>query len=374
MNTHATGLMSNKVSTTDTLASTPFLVGLDLGTNMTCLMASPLNAIDVTTREQVPTLVGYAKDDVLHSVLPNNAKVLFGQEAMKYKLHLELHRPLSGGVIADQATAVQFARHLRSVLPVTAGEIRAVIGMPASSNLSAREHARNAFKGLFEKVIFIPEPFLAALGYRDESKLQDPEYLDPVLNSLYIDIGAGSTDVCLVQGCYPTVDDQLSDTLAGDAVDKIVLEAITKAHPDCGLSLHRVREIKEKNSWVLAEDGETPAIATIIVQGKPRKLDVTKEVGLGCQALLDRVFEMTCQLIAKANPDSVPELLQNIIVTGGGSLIKGFGVALQTMLLEEGFENPRVRVLGDNYKEYVALGALKAARHAKDHQWQNLIG
>jgi rod shape-determining protein MreB len=177
-----------------------------------------------------------------------------------------------------------------------------------------------------------------------------------------------------VQGCYPTVDDQLSDTLAGDKVDGIILDAILANHPDCGLTVARVREIKEKFSWVLAEDGATPAIATVIVQGKPRKLDVTKEVGLGCDALLNRVFEMTCQLIAKANPDSVQELLQNIIVTGGGSLIKGFAVALQTKLLEEGFENPRVKVLGDDYKNYVALGALKAARHAKEHQWQNLVG
>jgi rod shape-determining protein MreB len=83
---------------------------------------------------------------------------------------------------------------------------------------------------------------------------------------------------------------------------------------------------------------------------------------------------MTCELIARANPDSVTELLQNVIVTGGGSLIKGFGVALQTRLIEEGFENPRVRTLGENYKNYVALGALKAARQAKDRQWQNLLG
>ena len=50
-----------------------------------------------------------------------------------------------------------------------------------------------------------------------------------------------------------------------------------------------------------------------------------------------------------------------VIVTGGGSLIRGFGVALQTKLLEEGFENPRVRVLGENYKDHVARGALQSA-------------
>jgi rod shape-determining protein MreB len=68
------------------------------------------------------------------------------------------------------------------------------------------------------------------------------------------------------------------------------------------------------------------------------------------------------------------ELLQNIIVTGGGSLIKGFGAALQTKLQNEGFANPRFKVLGENYKDYVAKGAFKAARQAKDRQWQTLLG
>ena len=83
---------------------------------------------------------------------------------------------------------------------------------------------------------------------------------------------------------------------------------------------------------------------------------------------------MTKELIARADPDSVEELLQNVIVTGGGSLIKGFGVALQTKLLEEGFENPRVHVLGDNYKDFVAKGALKTASRAREDQWQSLLG
>jgi rod shape-determining protein MreB len=351
-------------------------VGLDWGTNTSCLMAAPSGSHEsrIALKEQIPTVVGFAAENVLQRVLPGDAKVLFGQEALKHKLYLTIVRPMSGGVIDDLPSARLFAQHLRDRLNAGSHEVRAVIGMPASSDLSAREDARQAVQGVFNKVIFVPEPFLAALGYRDEGRLNDPKYQDPVANSLYIDIGAGSTDVCLVQGHYPTVDDQLSAPFAGDAVDQIILDGIVAAYPDCGLSLARVRDIKETHSFVLAKDGATPAIATVMVGGKQRKLDVTDQVGAGCEALLQKVFEMTRDLIARADADSVTELLQNVIVTGGGSLIKGFGVALQTKLLEEGFENPRVRVLGESYKDYVARGALKAARQAKDRQWQNLIG
>lgn len=350
------------------------LVGLDLGTNTSCLMAAPLGSDETTLKEQIPTVVGYVSEDVLAGIIPGDAKVLIGTAALKYKLNVTPVRPLRGGVIHDLAAAKLFALHLRSRLPAGSREVRAVIGMPASSDLAARESARAAVQGVFTKVIFVPEPFLAALGYRDESRLNYPDYRDPVLNSLYIDIGAGSTDVCLVQGHYPTIDEQLSEPFAGDAVDQIILDRVLAAYPDCGLTLGRVREIKERHSYVLAEDAATPAVASVMVGGKIRHLDVTAQIGTACDILLQRVFNMTRELITRADPESVGELLQNVIVTGGGSLIKGFGVALQTRLLEEGFENVRVQVLGENYKDYVARGALKAAGQAKDRQWQNLIG
>ena len=356
-------------SATDTL-----LVGFDWGTNISSVQAARADSTELLVQELVPTVVGYAHDDVLDGILPGDERVLFGKLAQKHRQHLRLVRPLSGGVIADRAAARDFAKHIRSRLPEQAGEIRAVIGMPASSDLQARENARAAVQGLFAKVIFVPEPFLAALGYRDESRLRDSEYQDPVLNSLYVDIGAGSTDVCLVQGRYPTADDQLSAPFAGDAVDQIILDAALAAYPDSGLTLMKVREAKEKHSFVMGEEGHAPALVTVMVAGKPLKIDLTAQIAKGCDALLQKTFEMTREVIARAEPDSIGDLLQNVIVTGGGSLIRGFGVALQTKLLEEGFENPRVRVLGQNYKDHVARGALKTARQAQERHWQHVIG
>ena len=350
------------------------LVGLDWGTNMSCMMAAPPSSDELEFHEQIPTLVGYAAENVLEGVIPGDAKVLFGRDAQRYTPHLKAVRPLRGGVIHDTAAARAFAVYLGEKLNAGDTEVRAVVGMPANSDSTARENARLALRGVFHKVLFVPEPFLAALGYRDEARLADPEYQDPVLNSLYVDIGAGSTDVCLVQGHYPTINDQLSATFAGDAVDQIILDAAAIAYPDCGLTLNRIRDFKEKHASVFSEDASAPAVVTVMVGGKPRKIDLTTQIAAGCDALLKKVFEMTVEVIGRANPDTVQELLQNVIVTGGGSLMRGFGVALQAKLIEEGFENPRVTVLGKNYKDFVARGALKTARLAKERQWQTLIG
>ena len=45
---------------------------------------------------------------------------------------------------------------------------------------------------------------------RNEEKLNDPDYKDPVSNSLFVDIGAGTTDFCIVQGYFPKQEDLLS--------------------------------------------------------------------------------------------------------------------------------------------------------------------
>lgn len=348
------------------------LVGLDLGTNTSALLASSAKSSDITVRELIPSVVGYAKDGILDGVLPGNASVLFGHEALKRKLYLDLVRPLKGGTIAHLDSARDFARHLRSRLTVaTNAEIRAVIGVPAKADPAARESLRQAFAGVFDKVLFIPEPFLAALGLRDESRLADAGYADPVRNSLFIDIGGGSTDLCLMRGYYPQAEDQISTTFAGDAIDQLVYNAILQTYPDCQISLHKVCEIKERHSFVMSP--ETQVVVDLVVAGRTRQFDVTEQLAAGCEALLKHILDLVRTLIARADPDAVPELLQNIVLTGGGSLVRGLGVALQTQLVEDGYENPKVSVIGPSYKEQVARGAIKAARQAKDRQWQTII-
>ena len=347
------------------------LVGFDWGTNKSCIHAS-VSGEESETDLTVPTVVGYASDGIVENLLPGNAKMLFGEEALKHRLHLRLVQPMIDGVIHDLSASRDFVRHIRSQInPPADAELRAVIGLPANAERSARENLRQAVTGVFDRVIMIPEPFLAALGYRDESRLGTTEYPDPVQNSLFVDIGGGTTDVCLVQGYFPMADDQVSHAFAGDKVDALLSDAIRKTYPDCALSVLKIREIKEQYSYVGKLD--KPIIVNAIVGGKMRKLDVGEQIGSACSEMLMRIFDTVKMLISRASSDSVTELLQNIILTGGGSRIRNLDVELQRLLTEEGYEQPRVRVVGENYKQYVARGALKAARQAKESQWQQLI-
>lgn len=353
-------------------ATALLLVGLDLGTNKSCIQVANPNTGKIEASEHMPSIVGYTTEGILPGIIPGDATALFGQLALKYKLHLNLVQPLSDGVISDMDATRDFIAHLKSVAGIGDDvETRAVIGMPANADATARENARLAVTGIFDKVILIPEPFLAALGSRDEKELLKGDYVDPVCNSLFVDIGGGSTDVCLIQGYYPSAEDQISIAFAGDAVDRKVQESLLNKYPDSQISMAKCREIKEKHSFVRGAVSE--AQHQVMIGGKIKHLEVADAVGSACDILLNKVFEATRALIVKADPDSVPDLLQNIIVTGGGSLIQGFDQALQDLLTAEGFEGCKVKCVGEGYKTRVASGAIKAAFQAKERQWQTLI-
>ncbi len=352
----------SKPSNTGTL-----LVGLDLGTNTTCVQIAEPGAEAIEASALIPTIAGYSRPGILPDVLPSNQTSFFGEEAIAHKLHLDLIQPLKDGVIEDLETTRDFLVHVKERIGGSEDtEFRAVIGTPANAGARAKENIRLAATQLFDKVILIPEPFLAALGSRKEST-----GIDPVTNSIFVDIGAGSSDICLIQGYYPSSDDQISFPFAGDAVDRIMQKAILAKYPDCGISLTKCREIKE--AYSIVNGSKNSILAPVMIRGKVKRLEVADAIDTACNALLEKIYQAVRTLIMRADPDSIPSLLENIIITGGGSMISGFDKALESLLLEEGFEGCKVTCAGDSYKSQVASGALIAAHQADERQWQNLL-
>lgn len=347
-------------------------VGLDLGTLQSCFITKLSKpSSDENTGTLIPTVVGYPEDGILSGILPGNSKMLHGDDAIANELHLRLVNPLSDGVVSDLEATQSFLKYLRSkVDPEYKREVLCVIGIPAVADADAKENLKKAAKGAFDGILFIPEPFLAALGMRDEDKLQDPEYRDPVSNSLFVDIGAGTTDFCIVQGYFPKPEDLLSIPFAGNEVDVLLDKAIREEYPEVEVPLSMIRKFKESYSY--AGESESGARVKIPVGGKPRKIEIGKQVGESCNQLLQEVFESIKKVIAMASPQSVFSLLQNIILTGGGSRIRNIDQELQRLLADDGYEDPEVMISSREVKPFVAIGALKVAKAARDDQWVRL--
>jgi rod shape-determining protein MreB len=374
------GLVAGELSVTSVVTtarpnaakSGSLLIGLDLGTNKSCILAGPPGSNDIAVSKVVPSVVGYVKDGIVDGIITGNARILYGEDALRQMLHVELVAPLAEGVITHPDAARDFLQHIRLLAdPSGRAEIRAVVGVPANATESAREQIRRSAQGIFSRILLIPEPFLAALGFRDDSRVRQPGYVDPVVNSLFIDIGGGTSDLCLVQGYFPTRHDQISIPFAGDAIDEIIFSELSRTYPNNGLSRMTVREIKEANAYV--GPSRKPLDVKVVIGGKSRSLELGDSIGNACNALIDKIYPALTTLITSASSDSVVTLLQNIIVTGGGSQIRGIDTVLQKRLSDDGYESPKVRLAGQDFKRYVAIGALKAARAARENQWQVLL-
>jgi rod shape-determining protein MreB len=344
-------------------------LGLDLGTLESCILSKLSKpGSDQHHGILVPTVVGYSEEGILAGILPGNSEMLHGQDALDNQLHLRLVNPLSDGVIQDTEAAKSFLGYLREkVDPEFKGDALCVIGIPAVADNEAKNKLQEAARAVFDGVLLIPEPFLAALGMRDEERLQDPDYKDPVSNSLFVDIGAGTTDFCIIQGYFPKPEDLLSIPFGGNEVDVILDQLVRENYPEVNLPISMIRGFKEDHSYV--GEPESGVRVKVPVEGKPRKIEIGKQVGEACNRLVDEITESLKNIIASASPQSVFSLLQNIILTGGGSRIRNIDQEIQQRLLDEGFENPEVRLSDKNYAPLVAIGALKVAKAAREDQW-----
>ena len=344
-------------------------IGLDLGTLESCIL-SKLSKPGSNQHHGilVPTVVGYPEEGILAGILPGNSEMLHGHDAIANQLHLRLVNPLSDGVVQDVEATKSFLGYLRAQVDHEfKGDGLCVIGIPAVADEDAKQKLQEAAKSVFDGVLLIPEPFLAALGMRDEERLQEEGYKDPVSNSLFVDIGAGTTDFCIIQGYFPKPQDLLSIPFGGNEVDVILDQLVRESYPEVNLPISMIRGFKEEFSYV--GEPESGVRVKVPVEGKPRKIEIGKQVGEACNRLVDEITESLKQVIASASPQSVFSLLQNIILTGGGSRIRNIDQEIQQRLIEEGFENPDVRLSEKNYSPLVAIGALKVAKAAREDQW-----
>lgn len=344
------------------------LLGFDWGTSVSRVHAGIPGSPDRVERHVIPTLVGYARENVVPGLLPGNSRMLFGDDALKYHRQLDLVAPLTNSVVTDTSAASDFARHALSRVRHSSGaEVRAVIGLPANATQGVRNRVRQAVSGVFDRVVLVPKPYLAALGFRDETRLGQPDYADPARHSLFVDIGAGTVDLSLVLGCYPAARDQITLGFAGDKVDALFREGLHKAFPDCDLSWRQIRETKER--FAFAGRAPSKAAVTIISNGRPRELDITRPLGEACEALVSRLAAAIESLLAQLPETTLADVSSNIFLTGGGSRMNNLGPELNRRLRAGGFENTLIRTAGEAGADWVAHGALKAARQVRENQW-----
>lgn len=334
-------------------------VGIDLGTSRSAISASN------GQRHVVDSYVGWPVDMVARKILKRS--VLIGKEALDSRSMLDLRRPLERGLLKEgserDAEAVrQLLKHLLELVGVReenrAGlHVRAVVGVPAEALRVSKQQLRNVMKGLVDGLFIVSEPFAVAYG------------MDALLHALIIDVGAGTSDLCVMNGRYPTEGDQRTLLNAGDWIDEQLFKLIQAHHPEATFSLYMVREWKERAAFV--GKPKNPVIVSAPVKGKPTQIEITEELRTACEALVPPLAETMIDLIARVDPEYQEKVRNNVILAGGSSAIAGLDKALQEALKEIG--GGRVQVVKDPVFAGCD-GSLAIATDADDSDWEKLSG
>jgi len=329
-------------------------VGVDLGTSRSAISASN------GKRKWVESYVGWPKDFISEKVL--GEPVLFGADALENRLSLDLYRPLAAGVIKEGTTRDEEAvrelfAHLLDLVEVKVDQtIYAVVGVPAESLRSNKLAIKRATEDFVDSLMVVSEPFSAAYGR------------GVLNNAVVIDIGAGTTDFCIMHGSMPTDDDQRTIMNAGDHVDQQLYVMLKEKYPESDFNMNMVRAWKEKYSFV--GNMKTKIEVEIPVGGRPMLHDITTEMRRACESIIPGMLENALELIARFDPEYQGVVRQNIILAGGGGQIRGLAKYLEDELKEDG--PCKVTVVEDPIFAG-SDGALALAEDMPDRYWQDLI-
>lgn len=340
-------------------------VGIDLGTFNVAVACS--NGL----REVVQNVVGWPKDHVARKVIGRD--IVFGEEIHQHRLALDIVRPFQKGALkfnelsatgvaeADTEKYVEAARllvkHAISVVkPPQGAQICGVVGTPSRASLLNKQVLLEIAEGALDVAMLVPEPF--AVGYGT----------DHLVDTLVVDIGAGTIDLCPMYGALPAEQDQVTVPFGGDFVDEDFRTHMQAAYPEARLSLNMAREIKEKHGFVW-DDQKTVSVKLPASGHPPREFDVTGPLRQACETVISAIVQGVHELIGRLDPEFHQAILSNIVLSGGGSQLKGLDQALEEALSEYGCISVN-RVYDTVFAG--AMGSLGLAMNMPAEHWDGL--
>ena len=324
-------------------------VGIDLGTFQSTIASS------AGAMHSIETVVGRPKDPVARNFLKRD--VLFGADALKNKLACNLYRPMAAGVAQDDeanlAAAKAFVSHLiETVDPEEYDEVFGVICSPSHVSFTDKSNLVATLRGQVNAIMVVTEPFATAFG------------ISEIGGSIVVDVGAGTTDIARIHGTFPTDEDQVTIQEAGDWLDIELMTLISKKFTGAQIAKDMVRKWKEESSYV---GGDTRTVeVNLSVDGKNQTVDIGDLIQEACELLIPKVGNAIKRIVAEADPEYQPVLRNNIILSGGGSLIEGLAERVARDISDIGDVNVWCV---ENPLEKVAEGALMLAGEMPDDMY-----
>ncbi len=291
-------------------------IGIDLGTANTLVYVRGRGIVLVE-----PSVVAIQKDTGKVLAVGTEAKRMIGRTPG----NIVAIRPLKDGVIADfqvtetmirnliaRAHKRNYVVHPRVVVcvpsGVTAVEKRAVYEAPLSAG------AREAH--------LIDEPMAAAIGAG--LPIQEP------MGNMVVDIGGGTTEVAVIS--LGGIVASISIRVGGDEFDEAIIAHVKKEY-NVMIGERTAEEIKIEigSAYPLPEEEDVEVRGRDLLSGLPKNIVLSsEEIRIALEETLTQIIAAIKSTLEKTPPELSSDIMdRGIVLTGGGSLMKGLDERLR---------------------------------------------
>lgn len=319
-------------------------IGIDLGTaniliyskNKGIILNEPsVVAIDINTKQVV--------------AVGADAKEMIG----KTPRNIVPIRPLKDGVIADYDITAQmlkaFLKKVSKTLGMSMRKPNVVVCTPSGSTTVERRAIHNAVTSYGAKQVhLIEEPVAAAIG-------ADLPVDEPIANVI-VDIGGGTAEIGIIS--LGGVVSSSSVRVGGDKMDDEIIQYIRKKY-NILIGERTAENVKIEIAYAHPNHKEefVDVRGRDMVTGLPKTVTISsKEVYQAIKESLEQILQAIHVTLENCPPELSGDIVdRGIVITGGGSLLKGMQEWLATEL--------SVPVhIAPNPLESVAIGTGKAIK------------
>jgi rod shape-determining protein MreB and related proteins len=318
-------------------------IGIDLGTVNTLVA---VRGKGIIIRE--PSVVAIHKKTKQVLAIGTEAKRMIGRTPAI----IEAVRPLRDGVISDFDTTEAMLRHFIKKVHQTPGRFpkiprpRVVIGIPSGVTEVERRAVQDAaISAGAREAYLIEEPMADAIGAN--LKIEDPE------GNMIVDIGGGTTEIAVISLGGMVLNRSLR--IAGDELDEDIISYMRMRY---GILIgERTAEdikIELGSAIALTKEKEAVVRGRELASGLPKSIKVTStEIREALSNTISQIITAIHEVLEETPPELLSDILERgIIITGGGSLIRGLDkrISEETKIPVWVAEDPLTTVVRGCYK------------------------
>lgn len=233
-------------------------------------------------------------------------------------------RPLKDGVIADFELAERMIRHfIRKVKVNRLIRPRIAIAIPSGITEVEKRAVRDSAEHVgAREVHLIAEPMAAAIGVGLP--------IDEPVGSMIIDIGGGTTEIAVIS--LSGIVNDISIRIAGDELNESIIQYFKRKY-----NLLIGENTAEMIKCTIGSAGPIVNKASLTVKGRdlvegvPKTVEITaEEVQEAFAENINSIVDAVKLCLERTPPELAADILdRGIILTGGGSLLKGLDERLR---------------------------------------------